>query len=147
MGSSMSELVWTFPGGKPKQEVTEIVLVNNVEKVVDITVPTGKLWLLLSIKMVNDDDVNRTSTINKYKEAAKTNLITTLVAGLVILANGGLMHWPNNYVDAMDAKSPFYPELLVAGNLLSIIWAAGGASAGATDVDGLVIEYLEIDAP
>lgn len=143
----MSQFVWTFPGGKLKQEVTEIVLVNATALTEDILVPTGKIWILLSIRVVNMDDVTRAFTATKYKEAAKTNAIRRLMS--VSLATGTLGQWPGAESSATIGQGrPTAPgEILVAGNILSCVWASGGASAGSTDVDGLVIQYLEIDAP
>jgi len=148
---ALSQFTWTFPGGKPKQEVTEVVLVNNVQKIIDITVPTGKIWILLRTKIVNCDDVGRNITVSKYKEAGKTNLIASFIRGIAVGASA-VVYIPNPYVQATIASAIpdtilQNPEIFVAGNTLSITWAAGGASTGATDADGLVIEYLEIDAP
>lgn len=143
----MSQFTWTFPGGKLKQEVTEVILVNNVTKTIDVLVPAGKIWILLGVKLLNPDDVDRTVNIYKYKEAAKTNLIATLFTA-AITAVTELGHWP--FVGAAGNTMRSFPtnpaEMLASGNVLSIVWTTGGASAGGTDADGLVVEYLEIDA-
>lgn len=141
----MSQFAWTFPGGKLKQEVTQVVLVNNVAKTVDTSVPAGKLWLLLSIKLNNSDDVTRDMHIKVFKEAAKTNLVHPLVSAAAVAAGADLV-WPNN-VSAGGVHNISFPCILVAGNKIECYWEAGGASAGATDVDGLVMSYSEIDAP
>jgi len=130
--------------GKIVQSVTSITLVNNTAKTVNVTVPSGKRWLLLSLKMGQPDNVQRTLTVDKYKEAAKTNFMGPLVT--VGLGVGILQLWPTN--DAVHtirniACNP--AEIMHDGNTLAITWAAGGASAGGTDADGLVYEYLEID--
>lgn len=142
----MSQFVWTFPGGKLKQPVTSLTLVNNTEKVEDIAVPTGKIWVLLSVKARNPDDVTRDISVRTYKEAAKTNQISILTTQTVVPAS--VVQWPNTDPSSLYRQIPSVPaELLAAGNVLEITWAAGGASAGGTDADGLVIAYLEIDAP
>lgn len=146
----MGDINWTFPGGKLKQEPTSITLVNNTQLATLITVPTGKLWILRSIKVANPDDVNRVIIVNKWKEVAKTTLITILTTGYTANAVGAsLVHWPSTTMDdATMADKPSHPEILVAGNTIEVIYAAGGASAGGgPDADGIVIEYLEIDAP
>lgn len=139
-------LVHTFPGGKPEQSVTSITLVNNTQKIQLVTVPTGKIWILLGIKVRNPDDVDRAVTIRKYKEAAKTNEIAVLFS--VSLATGVAGHWPTEGLSSTASRpsSTKPAEIMIAGNSLEITWAAGGASAGGTDADGLVIEYLELDA-
>ena len=144
----MVTLEFTFPGGKLKQEVTSITLVNNVIYIHDETVPTGKLWILLGIKFVNGDNVTRTVTINKYKTASKALLLAKLASEIDLAANGGVRHWPNlNVTGAVRGAATKPAEFLAAGNTLEVKWAAGGASAGFVDADGLAIEYLEIDAP
>lgn len=142
-------LAWTFPGGKLKQEVTSVVLVNNTLKVIDTTVPAGKQWKLIGVKALNIDDVDRTVTINVYKEAGKTNLLRELNKGALGANAGEHLHWPSEGVSTGEADhtSQWADIPLVPGNTINVQWAAGGASTGATDADGLVIEYLEIDTP
>jgi len=142
-------LKWTFPGGKLKQEVTSVVLVNNTAKTIDTVVPTGKRWLLLGVKLTNIDDVTRDVSVTLYKEAGKTNVLATLMFVSALAANGAaILMWPNNYVSTTSKiEKSSDPILLVAGNTINVYWATGGASTGATDADGLVIEYLEVDAP
>lgn len=139
-----NQFAWTFPAGNIHQEVTSVPLVNNTELIIDVSVPTGKIWFLLGVKAVNGDDVARDITIVIYKEAAKTNLLKTL--NYANTADGVSLQWPasNNSATLVGMYSP---QILVAANKISITWAAGGASTGATDADGLIIEYLEIDTP
>jgi len=144
----MSQFAWTFPGGKLKQEVTSVVLVNTTIKIVDVTVPAGKMWMLLKIKVANGDDVNRDIYIHIYKEAGKTNLLDMLIDTRQAAAGGGYVVWPNNYAGvAWTEGHGSERPILVAGNTIQITWSDPGASTGATDADGLVICYLEIDAP
>lgn len=143
----MSEpMKWVFPGGQFKQEVTSVVLVNDTAKTIDLLVPAGKYWIILDIKAINGDDVARNILISKYLEAAATNLIGVLYDAA---RNAGAhAYFPNmdnaNYPRHV-ASSP--AELAIGGNIIRITWAAGGASTGATDADGLVIEYLEVNYP
>lgn len=135
----------TFPAGRLQQGVTEVVLVNNVTKTIDTTVPAGKKWVLLGIKVTNPDDVQRSVNLFKYKEAAKTNLIKYY--GSEAFNAAELVFYPSAVPTATGWITTWIPlEVLVAGNTISIVWSAGGASAGGTDADGLVIEYLELDA-
>jgi len=136
-------VVWTFLGGKLVQEVTSITLVNNTEKLETASPGTGKRWLLLGVRMLNPDDVNRVLVIDKYKEAAKTNLVKRLV--VATLGPAGAMQWPYGVPTETEKRSGTPPEILEAGNTLEFKWSAGGASTGGTDADGLVVEYLEID--
>lgn len=144
----MSQFVWTFPGGKLHQEVTSITLVNATTLTEDVVVPAGKMWILLNIKMVNCDDVNRALYVEKYLEAAATNLIKRLISKAS--AAGDRVNWPS-VISATEYSMPTQGgnpwELCAAGNLLRCVYETGGASTGATDADGLVIEYLEIDEP
>jgi len=141
----LSEFVWTFPGGKLVQEVTSLTLVNNTAKTVDKTVPSGKRWILLAFRFSNPDDVARTLTCNKYKEAGKTNYIKRLTSNAAVGA-ASWIQFPNVTPSVTAQSQPTRPfEVLEAGNTLSFVWATGGASAGGTDADGLVLEYLEMD--
>jgi len=139
---SSDVFAWTFPGGKLKQEVTSITLANNTAKVVDVIVPPGKRWLLLGIKAVNDDNVTRVIDIFLYKEDSKTNKLRHLAGESV--SQYDVLQYPNcktGYSNRLDL-----PSLIVLDpdNTINVTWAAGGASSGSTDADGLVIEYLEI---
>jgi len=134
-------MAWTFPGGRFEQSVTSVTLVNATGKIVDTVVPAGKLWILVSIKAKNSDDVARVITLYIYKEAAKTNLLRVLQNASVNAS--ALLHYPAGAgVDAEEQTNP-YP-ILAAGNAISVQWTTGGASTGGTAADGLVIEYLEV---
>lgn len=143
---------WTFPhAGKLVQDVTSITLANNTAKTEDNTVPANKRWLLLNIRITNPDDVTRTVTVYKYKEAAKTNIIKQWEG--VDIATTGAINLPKNQMLAdankgsnrAHAEFPKQGDVCDAGNTISVTWAAGGASSGGTDADGLVLEYLEVD--
>lgn len=141
----MSELKFVGPGGEPFQDPTSVALVNNTAKTIDVTVPAGKKWVLLAIKMMNPDDVARVLDINKWKEAAKTTEIARLEN--ISLGAGGIIHWPNTDATSVIRTTASNPaEIMSAGNTLEFQWASGGASTGATDADGIVIEYLEFPA-
>lgn len=135
--------IGTFAAGNIKQEVTSITLVNNAAHTEDISVPSGKRWKLISIKMINCDNVARDLSIVVYKEAAKSNLLFQLVAATSVNANYPL-HWPCFITGLVDAIYWYFDCILTGANKISCIWAAGGASSGATDTDGLVITYLEL---
>jgi hypothetical protein len=148
----VTDISWTFPGGKLKQEVTSLTLVNNTAKTIDIPVPTGKLWVLHILKVVNADDVGRTIEVVVYKEAAKTNIIAILISAWPVDPLGTAAYtdtfiWPvADHFYSTNAKSNL-TMLLTEGNVISITINAGGASSGGTDADGIVISYLETDAP
>ena len=138
---------FTFPGGQLKQEVTSLTLVNNTAKTVDITVPADKRWKFNMLKVVNVDNVNRAVTFTLYKEVGKTNIIQILWTKTVTA--GAALVWPLAATPAADNTMPFPMTdglIMNAGNTISIVFATGGASAGATDADGIVADYLEIDA-
>jgi len=138
-------LAWVVEAGRLIQSVTSITLVNNTLKTVDFTMVAGKRWILKNVKIVNPDDVQRVTDLSKYKTVAKTNKIKTMLN--VTLGVGVTMNWPNSVNQANDqASRNFQPEILIEGNTVTVAWAGGGASAGGTDADGLVVEYLELDA-
>jgi len=128
--------------GRKKSDVTSITLANNTAKTVDSTVPANKRWLLLGVKAMNPDDVGRDLYIDHYKEAAKTNLIRRLAAETP--AAGARTQWPSSVAGDVT-KTPKHDLMVMdAGETISILWAAGGASSGGTDADGLVVDYLEV---
>lgn len=138
-----SQFTFSFPGGAVKQVVTSITLVNATAKTQDTTVPSNKKWVLLSVKAVNADNVNRVITLTIYKEAAKTNVIKVLDSASIVA--GTAMQYPSNQSDRAKQTNATKPaEILTDGNTLTAHWASGGASAGGTDADGLVLEYLEV---
>lgn len=140
---ALSKLVWTFPGGQKVKAITSLTLVNNTAKNLDLLCGTGKIIIILHVRAINADNVNRGVLIRHYNEAAATNLISMVCSATIVTLE--VLQWPNTDMDELQSTTLFYPLILVAGNILRISWAAGGASAGATDADGLVIEYLEID--
>lgn len=140
------QFVRTFPGGELKQEVTSLTLVNATTKNLNISVPAGKQWILISIRMVNADDVNRLCWVTLYKEVAKTNVLLDNLLNSTLGATAAQI-WPNQQTTTTVVNVANLPMLLVlkAANTLSFTWASGGASTGATDADGLVVTYLELD--
>ena len=139
-------MAWTFPAGRFVQEVTSVTLVNATTKTIDTTVPANKRWLLLSVKATNGDNVARVVGLYLFKEAAKTNLISVYDSASVNTAEH--INFPNTIASRGVRSRAISPgEVLEAGNTISVIWTSGGASAGATDADGLVICYLEIHVP
>jgi hypothetical protein len=126
--------------GTLEQAVSSVTLVNATAKTIDTPIPTGERWLLLSIKLTNPDDVQRFVTASIYKEAAKTNIVTAVQSYTVAAAATGV--FPSTTASVGYQGSSGSGVLLKAGNVLSVIWSSGGASAGGTDADGLVITYL-----
>lgn len=131
------------PHGRLVQSVTQVVLVNNTAKTLDLTVPTGKRWKVILMKMTNGDNVNRNLQMNLYLEAAKTHFMARIVWDAAV-ASGNHTHWPKNIAED-DKVNAYFDLIMDAGNTLSFVWEAGGASAGATDDDGLIVNYLEAD--
>jgi len=133
------------PLGRLIQEVTSVTLVNNTALTIDKTVPSGKRRILLSFRMRNPDDVQRTISAIKYVEAAKTNWIKSYYLATALGATASIQ-WPGGTPSAtaqLEASKPW--ELLDPGNTIAFTWASGGASTGAVGATDLVIEYLEID--
>jgi len=143
----MAQMAWTRHAGQKKNNITSVTLVNNTLKTIDVTVPSGKQWLLLSIRVVNSDDVTRAISVLRYQEAGKTNLLDSIVVEDV--GAGGFQQMPNRVTGnaatiGRYSRGAHMPTVMDGGETISVIWAAGGASTGATDADGLVIEILEV---
>ena len=138
----MTDLIYIFQGGRKVDSVTSVTLVNNVTKTIDTTVPTGKRWFLIQVKTSNVDNVARVLTVRVYKEAGKTNILRIL--GSKSSLQNERMQYPSSITG--DAKVTWFPAVVILdeGNTITAEYTAGGASAGGTDADGLVIEYLEM---
>lgn len=140
------DIIHTMLGGRLIQEVTSVTLANNTAYNVYNAVPAGKRRILLSFRVMNPDNVARAVTVSKFKEVARTNEIKRVVYVAALGASGGILQWPlgaNTQSEARESNRPF--ELYNENNVLAIQYAAGGASAGGTDADGIVIEWLEFD--
>jgi len=133
------------PLARLRQIVTSVTLVNNTAKTIDTTVPTGKKWRLLNIKATNPDDADRNIQAKIWKEAAKTNYLAFLGLAGVSASLAETFHVPNHFMDATNMKYLNRKDFFLdEGNTIEVVWATGGASTGATDADGLIIEVLEI---
>lgn len=136
-------LDFTTPGGRIRQIVQSVTLVNNTLLAMDTLVPPNKEWILQSIKVTNSDNVDRSIEVFVYLEAAGTNLIIPLMAATVVATQTLVI--PNLVATNAYANTllPGYP--IVGGNIIRVVFNAGGVSAGAVDADGLVIVVREID--
>lgn len=127
----------TFPGGRPDAIVTSVTLVNNTVKTLDNAVPTDEVWKLINIKATNPDDVARVIAFSIYKEAAATNHVCTLSSQSRNAA--AQLNWPNTEASALSVPPYNFEIVLGPGWIIRTVWATGGASAGGTDADGLVV--------
>jgi len=132
----------TFPSGTVKTSVTSITLVNNTQKVQDVSVPSDTVWVIQCIRAVNIDDVQRTVVIDLWNEAAKTSKIARLQSGAVAAVTD--LVYPSITAGGTIIGVPTAVLVLGPGMTISVTWAAGGVSTGATDSDGLVILYREL---
>jgi len=136
-------ITFTAYGGRLVQDVQSVTVGNNDVVYVHTEVPANKRWVLINIKAVNPDSVNRAIFIYVYKEVARTNLVVTLVSADI--ATTDVVNYPNSVAALYNRNNSPGLMILRGGNVLSVHWAAGGASAGGTDADGLVLTYLEYD--
>lgn len=139
----MSDMKFVGPGGEPVDNLTSVVLLNNTAKTIDITVPAGKKWMFDFITLGNPDDVLRNVNVLLFKEAAKTNTYGFMRSGNIaagVNVNIGIFI-PSTGETRLTLHSSMrvvYP----AGVTWNFIWSAGGASAGGTQADGLIV-YVE----
>lgn len=131
---------WVFQGGNLEQDVTSVALTASTGKTIDSAVPTGKRWIVESIKICNaDTGNNRTITVYFFKEAAATNLIGTLGA---FNTAASTCYTTKRFSGDQDELALPFP--LKGGNIIRITWSAGSGGSGTT-ADGLVICYRELD--
>lgn len=131
-----------FPSGSIEQSVTSITLVNNTAKTQDITVPADERWSVESILAINADNVDRAISVKVFKTASKSILLR-YIANVSVTTLQRLM-LPNNSAATTQSYGWQAGMTLEEGNTIEVIWAAGGASAGSVDADGLVICYRKL---
>jgi len=108
-----------------------VTLVNNTAKVLELTVPKGKIWRLYGVTMHNGDDVSRNMSCSIIDENG--NLLF-YIGSTSTAAPAGAYRNLLRYVDtssASDVGSPF-PLPVKGGNKVKLAWAAGGTSSGGT---------------
>jgi len=137
----MSEtFAWVFPGGRLQREIQDVTVTNNTTKTIYVTVPAGKLWLLLGVRMVNPDDVAR--ALSLQVRDSDDNLICVLATKNT--SSNQALQWPNTASSDNEKRNPTF-QLLKGGDKLRCNWPAGGASSGGTASPGLIVEYLELE--
>jgi len=138
--------MFTFAGGRKVNNITSLTVLNNTTLTIDVSPPAGRRWMVLSMKVVNPDNVARNVSVVHYAEAAKTNVIKYL-SNTATAAGNPFQVWPSawNLAACPAFLSGFGPMLIVENpEVLEVSLVAGGASAGGVDADGLVIEVLEL---
>jgi len=106
-----------------------VTLENDTAKILDLTVPKGKKWIIYDICVQNGDDVARTiwagirdengNPLAYFGSAASVN------AGSYTTLTGFCPTSATLYTGRV-------PMPIKGGNKLRIYWAAGGASSGGT---------------
>lgn len=132
----------TFPNGTVLCQKVSTTLVNNTAKTENITVPDDTLWYVQTFRMKNIDDVARTCIIRIFETATKTYELF-VVHYNSINAGSGLMI-PNNDDLGAGMGNNLQGILLKAGNTIEFVWAAGGASTGATNANAATITYRQL---
>jgi len=120
------------------QEIDSVTLANNTSKVLNLTVPSGKIWIIHQIMMHNGDDVQRNCRV-RITDSSGNNLAElgaqSLGAGVV---QYNMVGTPRNVAD----NYPGCVRKVKGGNKISLQWDAGGASSGGTA--NYCISYEEV---
>jgi len=125
--------------GKLYQERTSVTLVNDTTKTVDLTVPSGKRWVIHALRMENGDDVTRVLDVHIIDGSG--NVLHKMANESVGAGIGREMI--NHHPTAVAGASPWRGDILVkAGNKLRLVWNAGGASSGGTGYYMLTYEEM-----
>jgi hypothetical protein len=138
---------WTFPGGKPKDNYsTATATVGNAHVNKDITVPSGKRWLLWFGRMGHDDSVAHVMNIEVYNSDNK--LLCKLISADAGGAGNGMVHFPTNIVltsteAAIDSGA--FPIPLKAGDYIR--YEAATVMTDASVEWEYVAVVTEIDEP
>lgn len=131
-----------FQGGYKKNNVTSVTLVNNTTKTLDLSPGAGKRWQLLRFICYNPDDVARNVSVNQ-RDASDT-VIDSVIASSAF--NPGTFQCApaaaHNLVT--ETAGHFDGGIIEDDEYMRVTWAAGGASSGGTDADGLVMQVMEI---
>jgi len=113
-------------------------LTDNTTKIIYLTVPKGKIWILKGIRMHNGDDVDRSCAVAVVD--ANNNEIFKL-SSVTIPAGQARMMLPFLTTAESTDVAPFnFP--IKGGNKLKLYWGAGGASSGGTSYYSVIYEEV-----
>ena len=111
------------------QSAQSTSLANNTDKIIDLTVPQGKIWIVHAIHMHNGDDVSR----NMEAWIADSSNIVLHRLGIISGAPAGSHYEIFGYVPtSSQTHGTKQPIKIKGGNKLRLKWTAGGASSGGT---------------
>jgi len=129
--------------GRKVIDITSLTLVNNTAKTIDITCGANNRWILKSILQKNCDDIQRNCYVTHKTAAGITIVFLIQGNALVALAE---QNWPSlALVDLTEVGNPGFDYILEATEFIRLAWDAGGASTGATDADGVIVQVMEMD--
>jgi len=114
-------------------------LSSDTTKNLDLTVPSGKIWRVHRVNMLNGDDVSRDVRVQIRDSSG--NLIHK-VGGPLTLAAGASGDIIPYLKTAPDAEPGAITILVKGGYNLRLIWAAGGASSGGTAYYSITYEEI-----
>jgi len=137
----MNQFVFVFPGGKKKiQKATTVA--GNV--LTTITVPTGKIWLLLNVMIELTTDANAGNRYPYVITQDVANIKKYQVASNVITASTTATKYWSQMVSRTDQNmNALGLQLLEAAE--DVVLAITNGLAG--DAYDYLLEYLEIDMP
>jgi len=110
------------------QERNSVTLANNTAKNLDLTVPEGKIWKLLGVRLHNGDDVQR--VLRCYILDGSGNVLHSL--GSATAAAGAQYEFLGYHPTGVSSSAPLMENLVKGGNKLRLVWESGGASSGGT---------------
>lgn len=111
---------------------SDTTLTNNTAATRTITVPTNARWKVYGGTVLNADDVTRATSVQA--DNGTDELVSWRDADLAASTRSS---WPATTADDDNGPVPF---ILNEADRVTIIWAAGGASAGGAAKSSCVIE-------
>lgn len=105
-----------------------VTLSDNTTKIVDLTVPLGKIWKVHAIMMHNGDDVSRNLEVQIINSSS---FLLHYVSYASSVSSGDYREMIS-YESSTVGKHPFKPLIIKGGNKLRLKWNAGGTSSGGT---------------
>lgn len=132
---------WTFPGGYKKIQKDTAVAGNTATT---LTVPTGKLWLLLAIKIALTTDA---TVVDRYplmtQQDVDDDVKVNIAASKVTASLTQNRYWIHALTLVSSTINAIGYGLLSGGEDLVLSITSGQAG----DAYDYLVEYLEIDEP
>jgi len=138
----MSQFAWTFPGGRKTIQKPAAPVAGNIAST--ITVPSGKIWLLLNVSVIIVTDATVADRQISISTRDSTDVVKFMNMALKSAASETVYRYFSREISTRDTfLNSLGLQLLEATEDIYLFLNNGVAG----DTYDYLVEYLEIDAP